>query len=53
MLKAWQKPVPMSRQLFSKRDFQLAEEVVNGIRVLRIQSRKKNETGKYSYLYGI
>lgn len=29
---------------------QPAEEVVNGVRVLRIQTREKNETGKFSYL---
>ena len=32
-----------------KRDLQPAEEVVNGVSVLRIQKREKNERGKYSY----
>ena len=33
-----------------RREHQRAEEVVNGVRVLRIQRREKNERGKYSYL---
>lgn len=33
-----------------RRDHQPAEEVVNGIRLCRIQRREKNENGKYSYL---
>ncbi|MCI0561554.1 MAG: glycosyltransferase family 4 protein [Nitrososphaera sp.] len=33
-----------------RRDHQPADEVVNGIRICRIQRREKNESGKYSYL---
>ncbi len=33
-----------------RRDLQPEEEVVKGVRVLRIQQRVKNESGKYSYL---
>lgn len=33
-----------------RRDQQPEEEVVRGVRVLRIQRRVKNESGKYSYL---
>lgn len=36
-----------------RRAQQPAEEVVNGIRLLRIQQREKNESGKYSYLFRI
>jgi glycosyltransferase involved in cell wall biosynthesis len=33
-----------------RRDLQSVEEVMNGVRVLRIQTRQKNERGKYNYL---
>jgi glycosyltransferase involved in cell wall biosynthesis len=33
-----------------RRDGQPVEEIINGVKVLRIQRRLKNETGKYSYL---
>lgn len=33
-----------------RRDNQAEEEVINGVKVLRIQRRIKNESGKYSYL---
>jgi glycosyltransferase involved in cell wall biosynthesis len=33
-----------------KRDNQTEEEVINGVKILRIQGRVKNETGKFSYL---
>jgi glycosyltransferase involved in cell wall biosynthesis len=33
-----------------RRDLQAKEEFVNGVKVLRIQQRIKNESGKYSYL---
>jgi glycosyltransferase involved in cell wall biosynthesis len=33
-----------------RRDLQAAQQGVNGVKVLRIQSREKNERGKYSYL---
>lgn len=36
-----------------RRDLQPAEEVVNGVRLLRIQRREKNERGKYGYLFRI
>jgi len=36
-----------------RRDGQTPEEVVNGVRVLRIQTREKNERGKFSYLQRI
>jgi len=33
-----------------RRDNQPEEEIINGVKVLRIQRRVKNESGKYSYL---
>lgn len=33
-----------------RRNNQAEEEVINGVKVLRIQGRVKNETGKFSYL---
>jgi glycosyltransferase involved in cell wall biosynthesis len=36
-----------------RRNLQPVEEVVNGVRVIRIQKRKKNERGRYSYLLRI
>src|SRR6185437_16230807 len=33
-----------------RRDGQPAEEVLNGVRVLRIQRRDRNENGKFGYL---
>jgi len=36
-----------------RRDHQPEEEIINGVKVLRIQRRVKNETGKYSYLVRI
>lgn len=33
-----------------RRDNQSKEEIINGVKVLRIQRRVKNESGKYSYL---
>ncbi len=33
-----------------RRNNQAKEEVINGVKVLRIQGRVKNETGKFSYL---
>lgn len=36
-----------------RREGQAAEEMVNGVRVLRIQKREKNERGKLSYLQRI
>jgi glycosyltransferase involved in cell wall biosynthesis len=33
-----------------RRDNQTEEEIINGVNVLRIQGRVKNETGKFSYL---
>lgn len=32
-----------------RRDFQPAEEIINGVKVLRIQRREVNERGRYSY----
>jgi glycosyltransferase involved in cell wall biosynthesis len=36
-----------------RRPGQVHEEVINGVRVLRIQERQKNERGKFSYLWRI
>jgi glycosyltransferase involved in cell wall biosynthesis len=36
-----------------RRDNQAKEEVINGVKVLRIQRRVKNESGKFSYLVRI
>jgi glycosyltransferase involved in cell wall biosynthesis len=33
-----------------RRDLQLAQQVENGVKVIRIQGRKKNERGKFTYL---
>ncbi len=33
-----------------RRDFQPAQQVENGVKVIRIQGRKKNEKGKFAYL---